>query len=421
MSLSYSAITNYGKVTLPSVEAGLGSMNVLRTPNSGIYTRKKDKLSQTSDLTQMLQDSGDRACEYITHFARSVNPMVSVSYDNNGNNGGQSYSGTRPAAFNPYSLGAAGFEFRPPVLTPQDLVPLSRLHRNITTMSTNPEFIDFSKKLTCAKPADKTREVHTMIKKISIVPNSRIQMETPIKEPFEIKYVIQNPIKMTNMSSGMRTMDITSQDNKQPLKNINNDILQTSVYANLNDNRHYIDNNKLYTDKYIQDALQKEVMTNSSKRLELTPINEIMDLDVDMFTKDTHNIEYTSPYSGNGDYSYIHSDIIKDRKTPNYSAISNIQDNRYVNNVTPIEIILDRKSPLTSAYSNYGTDEVQINSNDMIRDYYLPPKVKKGGFDNQGGLPSTERLSQLFDDNKFESDRVRLHRKAFEQMDGRYR
>ena len=89
MSFSYSGLTNYGKASLPSAEGWGSNMNILRDPPKSIHTRRLDKVGQTSDITAMIDDSGNRVCEGINVFARGVNPMVSVSYNNVGNNGGQ--------------------------------------------------------------------------------------------------------------------------------------------------------------------------------------------------------------------------------------------------------------------------------------------------------------------------------------------
>ena len=160
--LSYSAITNNGKVTLPSVGSWGTNMNILKDPPKSIHTRRIDKVGQTSEITTMIDDSENRACETILPFARGVNPMVSVSYDNYGNNGGQRGGavygnsnipgeggmalGGQTQAYLPYRIMRDG-AFRPPVVTQYDLAPLSRLPRIWTTAFTKPGFVDFSKKM----------------------------------------------------------------------------------------------------------------------------------------------------------------------------------------------------------------------------------------------------------------------------------
>src|SRR3989338_7586264 len=126
--LSYSAITNYGKVTLPSVEAWGNNFNVLRNPPASKYTRRVDKVGETSEIVQMVEEAGDRLApinEVILTYARGVNPMVSVDYSNSGNNGGQRAGGASTAgltygqqnsgkqSFLPYRVMRDG-AFRPP-------------------------------------------------------------------------------------------------------------------------------------------------------------------------------------------------------------------------------------------------------------------------------------------------------------------
>ena len=149
--LSYSGLTNYGKSTLPSVSSWGTNMNILRDPPKSITTRRIDKVGETSSITEMVDQSGDRACESIKVYARGVNPFVSVSYSNYGNNGGQRVNNRSTAIANvqsklPYRI-LVGGAFRPPTLRQEDLFPLSRLPRCNTNAFTKPGFADFSRKL----------------------------------------------------------------------------------------------------------------------------------------------------------------------------------------------------------------------------------------------------------------------------------
>ena len=85
--LSYSGLVNYGATTLPSVESWGTNMNILRDPPKSIHTRRIDKVGETSSITEMIDASGDRAAEAILVYPRGVNPMVGVSYGNNGGGG----------------------------------------------------------------------------------------------------------------------------------------------------------------------------------------------------------------------------------------------------------------------------------------------------------------------------------------------
>ena len=127
--LSYSAITNRGKVSLPSVDNWGSNLNILKDPPKSIHTRSKTLVGSNNDLIDEIGDSGNRIGEYINVYARGVNPFVSVTYSNN-NTGmnGNGKVGNQGQAKLPYRIMRDG-AFRPPVLTQEDLLPLSRLPR----------------------------------------------------------------------------------------------------------------------------------------------------------------------------------------------------------------------------------------------------------------------------------------------------
>ena len=200
MSLTYSGVVGAGsgKTTLGSVEGGLGSMKILRDPPKSGWTRRVDKVGETSSLTEMRDQSGDRMAESIQVYPRGINPFASVSYSNSSNNGGQLSGsiavGGQPSAKLPYTIMKDG-AYRPPVLLQQDLLPLSRLPRNKSSLSVtaSPEMADFTRRLRSCADASRTKEVHTQIVHAyaqSNVSNEKINT-TPLREPFEVKYVIE--------------------------------------------------------------------------------------------------------------------------------------------------------------------------------------------------------------------------------------
>lgn len=144
--LSYSGLRTSSKVTLPSIEMWGTNMNILRDPPRSIHTRRVDKVGQTQSILQAQDESGDRICEMINVYARGVNPMVSVSYDNFSNNaGGGNPLQTSPNASLPYKVE----NVRPPVLRQEDLLPLSRLPRNWFYSYTNPSLPDLVQAAQC--------------------------------------------------------------------------------------------------------------------------------------------------------------------------------------------------------------------------------------------------------------------------------
>ena len=73
---------NKKNVTLPSVGGGWGlkNNNITKDPPKSIFTKRKDKISDTNYLLRKLAESDDRISENINYYARGVNPMVSTEY-----------------------------------------------------------------------------------------------------------------------------------------------------------------------------------------------------------------------------------------------------------------------------------------------------------------------------------------------------
>jgi hypothetical protein len=147
--MNYQVAIRGEQLTLPSIEGGFGTLNIARDPPKSYFTKYKPKVFDTNLLTEMIDASGDRACESILKFGRGRNPMVSVSYSNNGSNGGQyrfgsgNSSDTAPLTFSgsaqaylPYRVMREG-AFRPPIIPPEQLLPLSRQPRHLTSQFSN--------------------------------------------------------------------------------------------------------------------------------------------------------------------------------------------------------------------------------------------------------------------------------------------
>lgn len=160
--LSYDCLVTSRKVTLPSVEMWGTNMNILRDPPKSLYTRRIDKVGDTQQILLAQEDSGDRIAECINVYARGVNPMVSVSYDNNSNNAGarSSIVNYHPSAKLPYKPEV----FYPPVFRQEDLMPLSRQPRNWFYALANPEIPNVVHQMSCPESKfsvkDPSRMVH---------------------------------------------------------------------------------------------------------------------------------------------------------------------------------------------------------------------------------------------------------------------
>jgi hypothetical protein len=427
MSISYSGLSNYGKVTLPSAESWGTNMNILKDPPKSIHTRRIDKVGQTSEITTMIDDSENRACEVILPFARGVNPMVSVSYDNNGNNGGQRGGavygnsnvpgeggmalGDQTQAYLPYRIMRDG-AFRPPVVTQYDLAPLSRLPRIWTTAFTKPGFVDFSKKMVSCGTAENTKEVKTTLLKTSARPTAVYRIETPLKEPFEVKYMIQPSLKKS-YTAPLSSTDITKQVVINPTKNINKNNIHSFAQSNIRDIR-YVDNNDFNPERFIQDTNAHEVNTNLGSHIQVSSIEDILDLS-SIRTKDAFNIDYTAPMSGNDKVEYIHSDIELERSIPNYVASTNISNNQQKILEHEYMIDLERNTPLTNMTAN----PTKIgDTNKSSREFNLLQKPQYGGFEGKAQVPMVNRMQQT--PENYESEKSKMNKKV-EEMFNRYK
>lgn len=155
MAISYSGIVGYGKASLPSVESWGTNNNILKDPPKSITTYRRDKVGSNSAITEDIDMSGDRVAESIRAYPRGVNPMVGISYNGEGNAGigrGQTLLTKGRQAKLPYRVMMDG-AFRPPILAPVDLLPLSRMPRNLTKINATICNPDFTKKISCT--ADK--------------------------------------------------------------------------------------------------------------------------------------------------------------------------------------------------------------------------------------------------------------------------
>lgn len=415
MAFSYSALNTYGKATLPSTESYGTNMNILRDPPKSIHTRRIDKVGQTSDITQMIDDSGNRACEAISLYTRGINPFVSVSYSNEGNNGGNRAGGLTAGggtqAYLPYRVVRDG-AFRPPVLPPEYLIPQSRQPRVWTTAYSNPEFHDYSKKVRVCGTAKDFREVKTDTLKASVRPTAVYRIEKPISEPFEVKYMIQNTIN-TSATSGMRTMDLTTQNVQKPTKEMYENNLHAFAQTNMSEDR-YKNESVFNSDRYMQDTNAHEVNTNISSNRCVTAITDLLDLS-DLPVRDIRTTSHQAPCSGVERNNFDHTPIVLTRTMPEYEAMTNKGQDIYMPIRHENVIEFDRNMPLaswtagpvTQGYSDHGS-----------RDYRLAPKIQPGGYDVPGQLPMQGRMQDVREIG--DSLKSQLSQSVMQQMQSRY-
>jgi hypothetical protein len=419
--LSYSGLTNYGKTTLPSVDSWGTNMNILRDPPKAIMTRRIDKVGETSSLTQMVDDSGDRACEAIKVFARGVNPSVSVSYNNYGNgNRSGNLAGLTPTlstvgsqAKLPYTIMKDG-AFRPPVRTAQDLMPLSRQPRAWTTAFTKPGFTDFSRKMRTSLPASKLREVKSERLQACVAPTATYKIAKPLEKPYEVKNVIQPSLK-TSASSGTRTLDRTQQHVKTPTKEVEQNPLHARANAIPIDPTRYVNTTDFDTTPYIQECLSADMHSNmSSATNRSTNITDILDLG-DLPIKDIRTTSHSAGIQGTDRTKYIHENLELDRTLPSYQTRTNKADSRiYVRSQPQNSLELERNMPRGQFTTNVvARGEEELSS----RDVRLNPKINPGGFSGGASKPSLSRPGQM---EQFETQKASLSRMAAATAEGRF-
>lgn len=251
--LSYDLLTTSRKATLPSVEMWNTNMNILRDPNSGIYTRRVDKVGDTQGILLAQDNSGDRIAECINVYARGVNPMVSVSYDNNSNN-----AGLRGSLINrnqgvklPYRPEV----YRPPVFRQEDLMPLSRQPRNWFYAIANPELPNVIQNMQCNETKSSTIE---KLLNVEGPPSYQKNIElpqypsTPKHHTHEDKshYEVVSNIKGLKQSDEFR--DILRYIQK---KAINDDLIKTSAFST----KSKVDQNFAITPKVIE-KIREEIL-----------------------------------------------------------------------------------------------------------------------------------------------------------------
>jgi len=422
--LSYSGLTNYGRVTLPSVESWGTNMNILRDPPKSIMTRRIDKVGDTSSITQMIDDSGNRACEAIQVFARGVNPCVGVSYNNYGNNGGggqsghltglsQPIAGTGRQAKLPYSIMREG-AFRPPVRTQEDLLPLSRLPRVWTSAYSQPGFADFSKKARTCVSAERTREVKARTLKACIRPTATYIVQTPIPEPFEVKYVIQPTLKKS-ATSGMRSMDVTQREVKKPTKEIYISPLHADAHTKQIEPGRYVNNSVFNSEPYIQDSNSHQVSTNTSSNKCHTSIDEILDLS-DLPVQEIRTMSHMAPKSHGERENYIHAPMKLRRNLPEYQAVANKVDHtKYKRNQYTNSVELSRNIPNGSFSSNIVARGGVDHGSRTAR---LIPKIRPESYHNSGQRPMFNRMRDVA--TAQETQKSRTSRIVMESMQGRF-
>ena len=386
-------------VTLPSVESWGNSMNILKDPPKSFYTRKKDKVSDNQQLTDWVDDSGDRICEMINVYTRGSNPMVSVSYQNS--NGSTSVGGKNTQASLPYKVNVDG-AFRPPIQTARDLLPLSRQPRAWTYAMSMPGFADYSKII---ENPNKFRQVKEAITNVSVRPTATFKIQQTLNPNYDIKNYINdsktytatsnassfNPNLMTNSEpcKGTRdTLEMNAVSNVSAIKGTDlinllpsmgiKNLLEGNIQSNVSDNKIMVESNNM--EPKVKQLLDGVVQSNVSAKGNINSTNmdpkvkQLLDgvvqsnvskyvtstIDSDVnFRKEryTHDIEHINRTSAPTSYqkTTIHDSKFDQNKyiqdVEHISAVSNMKgDNKYF--VFEDDIDLEAKLQVYNVVSN---------------------------------------------------------------------
>lgn len=437
-------------VTLPSVEQWGTNTNILRDPPKSITTRRIDKVFENTDITQLVDDSGDRICDGINVYARGVNPMVTVSYDNNSNNAGISSTLTnRTQARLPYPAFEGG-AFRPPIYTQRDLLPLSRLPRAWFGTTSTPGFIDFSK--TQQKPND-YRAIKDILNIYDIQPTKTANIGGNIVENFKMLNAIKEDHINIDASSGFHSTYLSNytKENADVYKGVNDEVLNAYAYSNLGkeniasnlegisiDQNRYIQNHlnhqafsnvsrnnaqtlsniNMNTSKYLQDVNNIQALSNLSSDISTKRLEELYD-NGRISVKD-NIIQYQTDSGINPRHTFLNeiAQPVLEMRNPQFQVNSQLSDSRVYKRIDHENTLeFERNTPLTNYKTNVTKLEDFNSINLSSRDYKLDPLLKKGSFSNVGSKPRLEREDLT---HSIESDKDKLRRRINDNQFNRY-
>jgi hypothetical protein len=351
-------------VTLPSVESWGTNMNIVKDPPKSVFTRRINKVGSDNKLLNTLADSGNRWGECVQIYPRGVNPMVGVSYNNTGITNGQNATliGQNQASL-PYKAFDNG-AFRPPALEGlTTMLPLSRMNRLVTNSLTNRKNVQTVLKTTGCHTK---KTVHQKILKSNIRPTATYNIHSrPIRENYEVNYVITNPVKVTALTNIKGDKQI-SHHAFSTEKYIKDDYSPVITYTNPQ-SKSYIKNKNMETKTFIQDTL-KGAFNSNKRQLSNTKQN-----------KELEN---------------------KGKNIPNYSYIVNQGTMSNTKNNTNTNVVLDKEI----LNANVRVNKAQTRGVDFLsRDAYLHPKIEVKGRHNLGKnvpLSYHKNLEVKLDTNK---------------------
>lgn len=206
----------------------------------------------------------------------------------------------------------------------------------------------------------------------------------------EQKYIKDSIIIPLN--AGIRTMDFGKNTVAPPVKEIDEQYLRANANTQFGSNvttglQRIIDNSTFNSSKYITDALQGNIHSNTSgylKNIETRGYDKGIKDDVAV-------VSYVPNIRGIEKHTLIDTEIELDRKLPIYQATTNIVDMSKQQNIRHTNEIELEPKVMASAYTNPGVNGKGSLDTITSRDYYLRPTMQKGGFENKGFRPPVDR------------------------------
>jgi hypothetical protein len=366
--ISYSGLTNYGKASLPAVEDWGNSKHLIKDPPKSVTARYKEKVGDTSVILAEMARDDDRIADHIRPFARGVNPMVRVSYNNHGNNGGQFTGGMTTLGYDasaklPYRIMDGG-AFRPPIKKQEDLLPLSRLPRKTTSVQTQSIRPDYSKRLFNTENQSKTAfpQIKSSCLHTSVTPTAVYKVQkSSLKEPFEVIYAIQSKRTTSVITNPAGHQESSTKERKFDKRSeIIPEKLRVKAHTNPKLTKATVQTGDINTSSHMQQTIQtsSRPTINASLISGKSTIDEIVDMN-DISVKDVRTTSVIAPISGVTQTKHIHSDIQLARNLPEYSYITNTGDHRVHKKIPyETEIELARNIPEHSCVTNTGDHRV---------------------------------------------------------------
>jgi hypothetical protein len=334
-------------------------------------------------IDQEIQESGNRVAESIRVYPRGQNVMVGVSFNNSNSVGNRGNNIGGQQAKLPYRVMKDGV-FRPPILRPVNLLPLSRLPRNNVTVEPIAYTTDFKRKLVCPGTSKDYRSVKDNLVQVEKYTN-KIQN---IRKPVEVsvgqnilhdrRYVSADAQKTQNIS---RPVQVAVGQHIQDRLHANAETLKTQKVDRVV---------PVSVGQSIQDHLKANANTNIRK-YDFT--NQSIKYTDDAVKGELIHYQTQSNPTRNIQVRVVDPTIVYQ---PNARVQASTQSN--IKGIGK-QYILHEKQELRDKPVLKG--EITVNSSQRgrynpqhqptSRNYYLPQKPKAGGMEGNPLIPTTQR------------------------------